>query len=106
LRNASLAGNCGLTFRYINGIPVDRDAGAANTAFVIRRGAACAGMGLGRTCPTWSFATLAGVPTVTEATAAAVVIANGDPEADFAVGEGVLTNFVRERQFIYTRELY
>jgi hypothetical protein len=34
------------------------------------------------------------------------VIASGDPEADLAVGEGELTNFVRERQFIYTRELY
>jgi fibronectin-binding autotransporter adhesin len=107
LKNSTLAGNSSLTFNYINGTPVDRDAAATAGSFIIRRGASCTGSGAGRTCPTWSLATLgAPPPSTTAATASPVAVASGDPEADFAVGEGMLTNFVRERQFIYTREIY
>ncbi|MNC84570.1 hypothetical protein D3C83_01270 [compost metagenome] len=54
----------------------------------------------------WGPLTLSGVPTNTLATATGISISSGDPEADFAVGEVAITRFSREKEFIYTRELY
>ncbi len=106
LKNSTLAGTYDVTLNYISGTPVDLDAGVTVGNFVIARGTSCSGAGALRTCGTWSRPTLSGTPTSTQASATGISVASGDPEADFAVGEPASTKFTRERQFIYTRELY
>ena len=106
LKGSTLSGTCTAAFIYINGTPVDRDSGATAANFIIRRGATCGGSGGGRACMSWGPLTLSGVPTNTLATATGISISSGDPEADFAVGEVAITRFSREKEFIYTRELY
>jgi hypothetical protein len=106
LKGSTLAGTSSATLNYINGTPVDRDATAIAANFIIRRGASCSGSGAARTCTTWSQPALGGVPTTTQAQATGLVIASGDPESDLAAGELLDLRFLRERQFIYTRELY
>jgi hypothetical protein len=106
LKGSTLAGTCSATLNYINGTPVDRDATAIAANFILRRGANCTGSGAARACTSWSQPALGGVPTTTQAQATGLVIASGDPEADLVVGELLDMRFVRERQFIYTRELY
>lgn len=87
------------TFNYmagdLDGPPTD----AAN--FVVARGGTCSGSGAGRTCTTWVTTTPPAPPTTTQATA------NGFAAfEDFAIGEPKDANFSREREFIYTREIY
>lgn len=106
LKNSTLNGTYSAAFTYIDGVPVDRDSGAAAASFVIRRGATCSGSGGGRTCASWGPLILSGVPSNTLATATGISIASGDPESDFVVGEPASTRFTREKEFIYTRELY
>ncbi|HET9404358.1 MAG TPA: hypothetical protein VFO57_07245, partial [Burkholderiales bacterium] len=106
LKGSTLNGTCTAAFNYIDGTPVDRDSGATAASFVIRRGATCSGSGGGRTCTGWGLLTLSGAPNNTLATATGVSISSGDPESDFVVGEAAVTRFSREKEFIYTRELY
>jgi hypothetical protein len=102
----TLGGSADLTFNYVNGIPVDRDAAANAAAFVIGRGATCAGAGAARSCVSWSRPTLAGVPGNTQASVTGVTFAAGAADSDFAVGEAATGYFAREPEFIYSRELY
>jgi hypothetical protein len=81
-------GNYGATFTFLN--PTDLDGGAATAAFVVKRYAS----------GSWS-STTNGAHTATS-TQALGLIGYGD----FALGEETSANFARERQFIYTRELY
>jgi hypothetical protein len=108
IKNSSLAGSYTATFFYVAG---DRDAGVtvsgANLPNVfIKQGSNCSGAGVARTCAAWTAATLNGTPSTTQAAAAAITITSVPTEVDFALGEPAITNFAREQQFIYTRELY
>jgi MSHA biogenesis protein MshQ len=106
LKGSTLNGTCTAALTYISGIPVDRDSGATAANFIIRRGTTCSGSGGGRTCTGWGLLTLSGVPNNTLATATGISISSGDPESDFVVGEVAITRFSREKEFIYSRELY
>jgi len=86
------------TFNYVGG---DLDGSATAANFVIARGASCSGSGAARTCATWATTTPGAPPTSTQASA------NGFAAfEDFAIGEPKDPNFSREKEFIYTRELY
>ena len=85
-----VGGTYGSTFTFVAG---DLDAGAATAAFVVVRYSA----------GTWS-ATTTGTRTGT--TTQATGLGAGTGYGDFAVGEPASSNFARERQFIYTREVY
>lgn len=104
LANSTLAGTYTARFTYIAG---DND-GAGFANYRLRRGAACAGTGVSRTCTPWGSLTISGIPTNTITDASGIAIsADGPAEADFSIGEAdPSTNFQREKQFIYTRELY
>jgi hypothetical protein len=112
MKNPTLAGTYTALFNYVNGSPVDRDSGAAASNMVIEQGSTCSGTGGGRTCSTWAARTtrssdcVSGTPSTTSACALSISVASGGAESDFALGEPVAANFARERQFIYTRELY
>jgi hypothetical protein len=106
VKNSTISGTYGTELAYINGTPVDRDVGATAASFVMRRGTNCSGSGGGRTCTTWGPITVSGTPNNTQAAASGVPISSGDPEADLGVGEPVDTRFSREKEFIFTRELY
>jgi G8 domain-containing protein len=99
-------GTADVTFNYVNGIPVDRDAAATPASFVVARGTTCSGSGVLRTCGSWTRPTLSGVPTSTQASVTGVTLSTGAPDSDFAVGEPATGRFARESEFIYTRELY
>jgi hypothetical protein len=102
----TVGGSADLSFNYVDGIPVDRDAAASASGFIVARGSACAGAGPARTCGSWSRPALSGVPTATQASVTGVNLAAGAPDSDFAVGEAATGYFSREPEFIYTRELY
>ncbi len=106
LKDSTMAGTATVTFNYIGGIPVDND--SATTPTRIRRATNCTGIDSSRTCAPWLSLTVSGAPTSTQAIATGVAIAVGaTAQSDFAVGGlDPTTNFLRERQFIYTRELY
>ena len=106
LKDSTMAGTATVTFNYIGGIPVDND--SATTPTRIRRATNCTGIDSSRTCAPWSSLTVSGAPTSTQAIATGVALAVGaTAQSDFAVGGlDPTTNFLRERQFIYTRELY
>jgi hypothetical protein len=106
VKNSTITGTYGAVLTYINGTPVDRDSGATAASFVMRRGTGCSGSGGGRTCTAWGPITVSGTPNNTQAVATGVAISSGDPEADIGVGEPVSTRFAREKEFIFTRELY
>ncbi len=105
VKNSTISGTYDAVLTYINGTPVDRDSGATAASFVMRRGTNCSGSGGGRTCPTWGPITVSGASN-TQAVATGVTVSSGDPEADIGVGEPVDTRFAREKEFIFTRELY
>jgi len=106
IKSSTVTGTYAATFNYISGTPTDLDSGVTASNFGIRRGTTCTLSGASRTCAAWGGLTVSGTPTTTAATASGVTITSGDPEADFAIGEAVSSNFSREKQFIYTRELY
>lgn len=107
LKSSTATGTYTATFNYIDGTPVDRDAGATAAGFTIRRGASCTGTGVARTCSPWVGMTVPPTPGNTQAGASGVTIVSGAAEADFVVGQlPAAGNFSRERQFIYTREFY
>jgi hypothetical protein len=106
VKNSTITGTFGAVLTYIDGNPVDRDGGATASAFVIRLGTGCSGSGAGRTCATWGALPVSGTPGNTQASASAVAISSGAAEADIVVGEAVDTRFSREKEFIFTRELY
>lgn len=85
-----VGGTYSATFNFLAG---DVDAGAATGSFVVVR----------YSSGTWS-ATATGTRTGTSAQATA--LAAGSGYGDFAAGEAAPSNFAREQQFIYTRELY
>jgi len=106
VKNSTISGTYDAVLTYINGTPVDRDSGATAASFVMRRGTSCGGSGGSRTCSTWGPLTVSGTPSNTQATATGATISSGDPEADIGVGEPVDTRFSREKEFIFTREIY
>ena len=108
LKGSTVAGTFSATVNYINGTPVDLDAGVTVGNFVVARGAICNGSGVSRSCSTtWTRPTLGGVPTAIQATVTGMSISNSPTiESDFVVGEPATARFAREREFIYTRELY
>jgi aspartate 1-decarboxylase len=107
LKNPTLSGTADLTLNYIGGNPVDNDAGSTASSFIVRRGATCSGSGAGRACTGgWTTLTASGTPTTTQAAASGVSIASGAAEADVVAGEAASTKFSREKEFIYSRELY
>lgn len=85
------------TFNYVAG---DLDGGATAANFVIARGGTCS-IGPPRTCVTWATTTPSPAPTTTTASASGF-----GAFGDFAIGEPKDPNFSREKEFIYTRELY
>lgn len=105
LKDSSVAGTASLTFTYIAG---DNDGGTTPSAYRIVRGAACSGFTSTRTCAPWLSQTVSGTPDTTTAAASGVAVAADSPtQADFAIGNAdPSTNYQREKQFIYTRELY
>lgn len=102
--STTLVGTYTARFTYIAG---DND-GAGFANYRVRRGATCSGTGVSRTCTPWGSLTILGIPTNTITDASGIAIsADGPAEADFSIGEAdPSTNFQREKQFIYTRELY
>jgi len=105
VKDSTVAGTYDATFAYVAG---DNDGGTTPASYRIRRGAGCSGTGVSRTCTPWAALTVSGTPTTTGAVATGVVVAADDPaQADFAIGQlDPSINFLREKQFIYTRELY
>jgi hypothetical protein len=111
LKTSTITGTYTATYAYVAG---DIDGGANGVTVlgtslpfvIVRRGSTCSGSGGARTCSSWAPTTPSGVSTTTTASASGIAISNGDPEADFVVGETGISSQSRERQFIYTRELY
>jgi len=102
LKGSTVAGTYTATFTYVSG---DIKVGATQANFIAAGGLNCTGSGALRTCSPWTSPASSN-PTSTSTRATGNSIANGSLDIDFAVGEVANTNFVRERQFIYTRELY
>jgi len=102
LKGSTVAGTYTATLNYVGGdIPV----GATQANFIAVRGQNCTGSGASRTCSPWSSPASTN-PTGTSTQATGNSITSGALDTDFAVGEVANSNFARERQFIYTRELY
>jgi hypothetical protein len=102
LKGSTVAGTYTGTFNYVSG---DIKVGATQANFVAASGQNCTGTGAARSCSPWASPASTN-PTGTSTRATSNSIANGSLDIDFAVGEVANTNFARERQFIYTRELY
>ena len=102
LKGSTVAGTYTATFTYVSG---DIKAGSTQSNFIAAGGQNCTGSGAARTCSPWT-SPASSDPTSTSTAASGNSIASGSLDIDFAVGEPVATNFARERQFIYTRELY
>lgn len=105
LKDSSVAGTATLTFTYVAG---DNDGGTTPGSYLILRGANCSGTTTTRTCTPWRSQAVSGTPTTTSAVASGVAVSADSPaQADFAIGNAdPSTNLQREKQFIYTRELY
>jgi hypothetical protein len=102
LKNPTVAGTYTATLNYVSD---DIKVGASQPSFIAARGQNCTGSGAGRACSPWSSPTTTN-PTGTSTQAISNSITSGALDTDFAVGEVANSNFARERQFIYTRELY
>jgi hypothetical protein len=104
LKNSNVAGTYTGTFTYVAG---DNDGGTPAN-YRVRRGATCAGTGVARNCTPWGSLTISGTPTNTVTSASGITITADTPaQADFSIGEAdASANLQREKQFIYTRELY
>ena len=102
LKGSTVAGTYTGTFNYVS---ADIKVGATQANFVAASGQNCTGTGAARSCSPWASPASTN-PTGTSTQATGNSIANGSLDIDFAVGEVANTNFARERQFIYTRELY
>jgi hypothetical protein len=84
----------GSTFQAVFAFGASDDDGAANpAAYTIKRYAS----------GTWTGVTV-GTRTLTSTEATGLALAAG--YGDFALGEPAIVNFTREKQFIYTREVY
>jgi hypothetical protein len=90
LPSAAAGNTFSAVFTFIAG---DLDAGTATGSFLVKRYSG----------GTWSSVT-AGTKTLTSTQGTGLLLAAGT--GDFAIGEGTNSNFAREKQFIYTRELY
>jgi hypothetical protein len=90
LPSAAAGNTYSVVFTFVAG---DLDAGAATGSFVIKRYSAS----------TWSSVTV-GSKTATSTQGTGLLLASG--YGDFALGEAANSNFAREKQFIYSRELY
>lgn len=107
-----LAGSYNATVTYLNTSPAERDAGVTVvtgnlTNALVARGVNCAGSGAARSCQSWVHPTTSATPTVTQASAAGSAITAsplGAVETDLVVGE--MTRFLREDEFVYSREQY
>lgn len=102
LKNPTVGGTYTATFAYVS---ADIRAGSTQANFVAARGQNCSGSGAARTCSPWGSPASAN-PTGTSTQATGNSIASGSADYDFAIGEIASSNFARERQFIYTREVY
>ena len=102
LKGSTVAGTYTATFTYVGG---DIKAGSTQANFIAAGGLNCSGSGAGRTCSPWT-SPVSTNPSGTSTRATGNAIANGSLDIDFAVGEVANANFARERQFIYTREVY
>jgi hypothetical protein len=89
-----------------NYLSTDLDGGSTAANFKIARGETCTTSGGVRTCNPWGSLTVSGTPTTTQATSTGALLMVKDLEADLVVGEAVAPRFVRQKEFIYTRELY
>ena len=102
LKGSTVAGTYTATFTYVAG---DIKAGSTQANFIAASGQNCTGSAGTRTCSPWAAPTSTN-PTGTSTRATGNSILNGSLDIDFAVGEAGSSNFARERQFIYTREVY
>jgi len=102
LKGSTITGTYTATFTYVGG---DIKAGSTQANFIAAGGLNCTGSGAGRTCSPWTSPTSTN-PTATSTRATGNSITSGALDTDFAVGEVANSNFARERQFIYTREVY
>jgi hypothetical protein len=107
LKNSTLAGVYSATFTYA---ATDIDgAGTVQANFKVARGEACVTSGGIRTCNPWGFpaasaTNTSGPPPTSQISSLAIL--NGDFALDFAIGQGATARFVRQKEFIYTREQY
>jgi hypothetical protein len=90
----------------VNYLSTDVDGGSTASNFKISRGESCTTSGGVRTCNPWGSLTISGTPSTTQAASSGALLMVKDLEADFVVGEAVAPRFVRQKEFIYTRELY
>ena len=105
LTNSAVAGTFTGTFTYVAG---DNDTLGSGASYRVRRGSNCVGTGTTRTCQPWLGLAVPSSASDTQTVVPGVSIAVGAlAENDLAIGAlDPSTNFQRERQFIYTRELY
>lgn len=102
LKNSTLAGVFSGTATYVAG---DLDAAASYPNFSVSRGATCTSGP--RNCASWAIQSLgAPAPSATQITATAMSMTSGAAESDLAVGEPTLPRAMREKEFIFTREMY
>lgn len=82
-------------------LATDIDAGAAVASFVAALGSSCSGSGAARTCSAWTTYLPGVTPTSTQ-----IVFGGVAAFGDVAVGVASNSNFSREPEFVYTREVY
>lgn len=105
LKDSTLSGSFDATLNFAD--PADLDPGVTPASLRVWLGADCVGDDDSRTCIPWQLPAPAGAPSATQASAAGLVLDAGGEDTDLAVGESDPSkNFQREKQFIYTRELY
>lgn len=102
-KDAALVGVFSASATYVAG---DIDVLATFSNFNVSRGAPCVTTPP-RTCTSWAIQSLgAPAPSATQITATALSMTSGAAESDLAVGEPTLPRVTREKEFIFTRELY
>lgn len=99
LKNSTTAGTYNVTLHYLAS---DLDSAAPSS---VGRGAGCATSAGVRNCNPWGRygGTLSGSSI---ATSAGLKLVSGEPETDFVAGTATTPRFVRQKEFIYTREKY